>query len=123
MGSQECVSHSRCWLPSSFLRCETARPSLRAFHVFDSSSHFLIAFHFEPEVFLFTFFILLWLLSAFYSCKSLLPTIGRLDPRVPPGSVLLHSTVKLALECEYICLAQTVSRVRFYQASRQRAPY
>ena len=35
-------------------------------------------------------------LSAFYYCKSLLPTIGRLDPRVPPGSVLLYSTVKLA---------------------------
>ena len=37
-----------------------------------------------------------WLLSASYYCKSLLPTIGGLDPRVPPGSVLLFSTVKLA---------------------------
>ena len=27
-----------------------------------------------------------------------MPTIGRLDPRVPPDSVLLHSTVKLALK-------------------------
>ena len=45
----------------------------------------------------FHFFILFWLLCAFYYCKSLLPTIGRLDPRVPPDSVLLHSTVKLAL--------------------------
>lgn len=44
----------------------------------------------------FHFFILFWLLCAFYYCKSLLPTIGRLDPRVPPDSVLLHSTVKLA---------------------------
>ena len=44
----------------------------------------------------FHFFILFWLLCAFYYCKSLLPTIGRLDPRVPPGSVLLYSTVKLA---------------------------
>ena len=43
----------------------------------------------------FHFFILFWLLCAFYYCKSLLPTIGRLDPRVPPGSVLLYSTVKL----------------------------
>ena len=43
----------------------------------------------------FHFFILFWLLCAFYYCKSLLPTIGRLDPRVPPDSVLLHSTVKL----------------------------
>ena len=44
----------------------------------------------------FHFFILFWLLCAFYYCKSLLPTIGRLDARVPPGSVLLYSTVKLA---------------------------
>ena len=43
----------------------------------------------------FHFFILFWLLCAFYYCKSLLPTIGRLDPRVPPGSVLLYSTMKL----------------------------
>ena len=48
--------------------------------------------------FSFHFFILFWLLCAFYYCKSLLPTIGRLDPRVPPDSVLLHSTVKLAPE-------------------------
>ena len=47
----------------------------------------------------FHFFILFWLLCAFYYCKSLLPTIGRLDPRVPPGSVLLYSTVKLAPTC------------------------
>ena len=47
----------------------------------------------------FHFFILFWLLCAFYYCKSLLPTIGRLDPRVPPDSVLLHSTVKLAPLC------------------------
>ena len=44
----------------------------------------------------FHFFILFWLLCAFYYCKSLLPTIGRLDPRVPPDRVLLHSTVKLS---------------------------
>ena len=30
------------------------------------------------------------------NCNSFLPTIGGLDPRVPPGSVLLYSTVKLA---------------------------
>ena len=44
----------------------------------------------------FHFFILFWLLCAFYYCKSLLPTIGRLDPRVPPGSVLLYPTAKRA---------------------------
>ena len=49
----------------------------------------------------FHFFILFWLLCAFYYCKSLLPTIGRLDPRVPPGSVLLYSTVKLAPSSVY----------------------
>ena len=37
-----------------------------------------------------------WLLSAFYYCKLLLPSIGRLDPRVPPGSVLLYPTAKRA---------------------------
>ena len=46
--------------------------------------------------FLFTFFTLKRLLSAYYYCKAFLPTIGGLDPRVPPGSVLLSSTVKLA---------------------------
>merc|ERR1739848_312539 len=36
------------------------------------------------------------LLLVYCTSKSLLPTIGRLDPRVPPGFVLLYSTVKLA---------------------------
>ena len=35
--------------------------------------------------------------SAYYYCKSFLPTIRGLDPRVPPRSILLYSTVKLAL--------------------------
>ena len=34
--------------------------------------------------------------SAYYYCKSFLPTIGGLDPRVPPGGGLLCSTVKLS---------------------------
>ena len=38
----------------------------------------------------FHFFILFWLLCAFYYCKSLLPTIGRLDPRVPPDRSLIE---------------------------------
>ena len=46
--------------------------------------------------FLFTIFTLKGLLSVYYYCKSFLPTIGGLDPRVPPGSVLLYSTAKLA---------------------------
>ena len=35
--------------------------------------------------------------NAHYYCKSFLPTIRGLDPRVPPRSILLYSTVKLAL--------------------------
>ena len=31
-------------------------------------------------------------------CKSFRPNIRGLDPRVPPGSVLLYSTVKVAPE-------------------------
>ena len=56
----------------------------------------------------FHFFILFWLLCAFYYCKSLLPTIGRLDPRVPPDSVLLHSTVKLAPYLQNLATIQSV---------------
>ena len=41
--------------------------------------------------------------SAYYYCKSFLPTIGGLDPRVPPGSVLLYSTVKLAPWVRDVC--------------------
>ena len=40
--------------------------------------------------------------SLFYYCKSLLPTIGGLDPRVPPGSVLLYPTGKPALRA--VCM-------------------
>ena len=45
---------------------------------------------FSFHIFLFT------LKNAYYYCKSFLPTIGGLDPRVPPGSALLCLTVKLA---------------------------
>ena len=60
------------------------------------SATYVITLYYPNPRLSFHFFILFWLLCAFYYCKSLLPTIGRLDPRVPPDSVLLHSTVKLA---------------------------
>ena len=69
----------------------------------------------------FHFFILFWLLCAFYYCKSLLPTIGRLDPRVPPDSVLLHSTVKLAPGF-YVLLVYLVNRSRRARSAAPRAP-
>ena len=60
------------------------------------SATYVITLYYPNPTLSFHFFILFWLLFAFYYCKALLPTIGRLDPRVPPDSVLLHSTVKLA---------------------------
>ena len=60
------------------------------------SATYVITLYYPNPRLSYHFFILFWLLCAFYYCKSLLPTIGRLDPRVPPDSVLLHSTVKLA---------------------------
>ena len=64
----------------------------------------------------FHFFILFWLLCAFYYCKSLLPTIGRLDPRVPSGSVLLYSTVKLA---PIVCIVLFLFACIFSRLGRQ----
>ena len=55
----------------------------------------LLHYIYPNPMFSFHFFFFT-LKSAYYYCKPFLTTIGGLDPRVPPGNVLLCLTVKLA---------------------------
>ena len=65
--------------------------------MFFFSSIYNVTFYFP--IFLirwFLFIVFFFSLKSAYYCKSFLPTIRGLAPRVTPGSVFLHPTVKLA---------------------------